>query len=111
MNKESLLGVDIFEWDGWDDIGDGDYQFYHVNFLLESMIKYNGYDVVLNRSGFMKVFDMNEKEVWTGYVSDIPEFILSIQKGKKTELPIKFRIEKLIPTELMYNGSYGCNRC
>lgn len=42
MGKEDMFGIDIFDWNDWDEV-DGDLlEFYDVNFYLDTMQQYNG---------------------------------------------------------------------
>lgn len=82
MNEQKMFGVVIFTWDGWDEIETGCLQYYTVSFPFESMKKYNGMDASLDMEGELSITEKNGecKEVWKGFVSDIPEFMEAIKK-------------------------------
>lgn len=82
MNEQKMFGVVIFTWDEWDEIDTGCFQYYAVNFPFESMKKYNGMDASLDMEGELSITEKDGefKEVWKGFVSDIPEFMTAISK-------------------------------
>lgn len=82
MNEQKMFGVVIFTWDEWDEIDVGYLQFYTVNFPFESMKKYNGMDVSLNMDGELSITGRGGgcEEVWKGYMSEIPEFMVAISR-------------------------------
>lgn len=77
MEEQKIFGIVIFTWDDWGKIEPGCLQFYNVQFPFESMKKYNGMDACLDMDGelFITEKDGECKEVWKGFVSEIPEFM------------------------------------
>lgn len=80
MEEQKLFGIVIFTWEEWDDIDSECAQFYNVNFPFESMKKYNGMDASLDMNGELSVTEKSGecKEVWKGYVCEIPEFMRAV---------------------------------
>lgn len=73
---EKQFGIDLFTWDGWDDLGEQELYFYHVEFPFESMKKYNGLGLSKTFEGKIEIYDDEGIEVvWSGYAIDIPEFV------------------------------------
>ena len=79
---EKFCGIDLFYWDGWDDLDVGELQFYDVEFCMESMKKYNGATVVRNINGMMEIYD-NEDIIWEGYPTEIPEIMDELIRNRK----------------------------
>ena len=73
-NTEKLFGIPLFYWEEWDEIDTGFLQFYNVEFLFESMKKYNGMDASLDMNGEIAITDSKGEEVWKGLACAIPEF-------------------------------------
>ena len=73
MGVEKFCGIKIFEWKVFDDLEVGKIQFYHVEFLIPSMEKYNGCVVTRNINGRMIIYNNSNEIIWKGYVTDIPE--------------------------------------
>ena len=71
---QKLFDIPLFYWDSWDEIEAGFLQFYIVEFLLESMKKYNFMDASLNINGEIVITDDDGDEVWRGFACAIPEF-------------------------------------
>lgn len=72
---QDMFGIEIFEWDGWDEIDIGYLNFYNVKFLLDSMKIYDGRNVSLNMSGLLEVYSEDgTKTLWSEYLNTIPEF-------------------------------------
>lgn len=71
---EKLFDIPLFYWEEWDEIETGFLQFYNVEFLFESMKKYNGMDASLDMNGEIAVTDGDGNEVWKGFACAIPEF-------------------------------------
>ena len=82
MNEQKMFGVVIFTWDEWDEVDTGCLQFYNINFSFESMKKYNGMDASLDMDGELSITEKDGdcKEVWKGYLTEIPEFMAEIRK-------------------------------
>lgn len=71
---QKLFDIPLFCWEGWDEIETGFLQFYNVEFMFESMKKYNGMDASLDMNGEIAVTDGDGTEVWKGFACAIPEF-------------------------------------
>ena len=83
---EKFCGVDLLNWKEWDEVYTGMMQFYDVEFIPESMEKYNGMTVSKTFEGELKVYDKDSNVVWTGYVTDIPEIMEKLIKRKENIL-------------------------
>lgn len=79
---EKFCGIDLFHWDGRDDLDVGEFQFYDVEFCMESMKKYNHAVVYRNLDGLLKIYEI-EAVVWEGYITDIPEVMEALIKKYK----------------------------
>lgn len=76
---EKFCGISIFTWNRCDQVDDDAIYFYNVQFLIPSMEKYNGHDVLRQWDGALQVDSEDGKEyLWKGYVTDIPEVIESL---------------------------------
>ena len=84
-NAEKLFDIPLFYWEEWDEIDTGFLQFYNVEFLFESMKKYNGMDASLDMNGELAITDNNGDEVWKGFACAIPEF--------RREVNLKFEVK------------------
>ena len=73
-NTEKLFDIPLFYWEEWDEIETGFLQFYNVEFLFESMKKYNGMDASLDMNGEIAITDEDGNEIWKGFACAIPEF-------------------------------------
>lgn len=47
-HTESVLGIPVFTWTGWDEAGDQTLMFYECEFLLPELVKYNGACVAID---------------------------------------------------------------
>ena len=82
---ETFCGIELFKWTGWDEIDLSLLQFYEVEFIPESMKKYNGCTVALDRDGQLEIYGKNEDSVvYSAYITDIPEVLDALinMKGK-----------------------------
>lgn len=74
MNTEKWCGVELFQWENWDEMDTGVLAFYDPIWLLDSMKQYNECPLDININGEMTIFDSEGCEtVWSGFVIDIPE--------------------------------------
>lgn len=72
---ENLFGIDIFEWDGWDELDVGEFQFYKVKFMFDSMKQFDDMCAVRNMKGYLTIYNNEGTEtLWEGYIINIPEF-------------------------------------
>lgn len=92
VNLESVLGIPVFTWDGWDEAGDQDLQFYNVKFLLKSLEKYNG-NTVFVKFGWNVVKIYEDKNVISVNLFEVPEFIKELM-GKMEQTDIYNMIEQ-----------------
>ena len=82
-NKEKLFDIPLFYWESWDEIETGFLQFYNVEFLFESMKKYNGMDASLDMNGEIAITSSEGEEVWKGFACAIPEFLQEVNGRHK----------------------------
>lgn len=75
---EKLFDIPLFYWEEWDEIETEFLQFYNVEFLFESMKKYNGMDASLDRNGEIAITDSEGEEVWKGFACEIQEFLQEV---------------------------------
>ena len=57
MYTEKLLNVELFDWDDWDDYSEDTFQYYGVKWKFESLKKYDGRTISLNRNGDVEIYD------------------------------------------------------
>ena len=76
---EKFCGIDIFTWTGWDEVDIDVMQFYDVEFIPESMKKYNGSTISKSFEGKIEIYG-KDNVVWTGYVTDIKEVMAELNK-------------------------------
>ena len=57
MYTEKLLNVELFDWDDWDDFSEDTFQYYGVKWKFESLRKYDGKTISLNRNGDVEIYD------------------------------------------------------
>jgi len=71
-NTEKFCGIDIFSWEEWDEVDTDTIQFYNVEFLLPSMVRFNGKCVTKSFEGKLEIYD-KENIIWSRWITDIPE--------------------------------------
>ena len=57
MYTEKLLNVELFDWNDWDDYSEDTFQYYGVKWKFESLRKYDGKTISLNRNGDVEIYD------------------------------------------------------
>ena len=76
MYTEKLLNVELFDWDSWDDCSEDIFQYYEVKWKFESLRKYDGRTISLNRNGDVEIYDENDCNVEKSFnLSQLKEFI------------------------------------
>lgn len=93
MNIEKFCGINLFTWKEWDMMDGGGFYFYDVSFCIESMKKYDGYDVLRQMDGTMVIYaEEGEKVVWTGFVTDVSEVAAKLSGREDGNVPKEGRI-------------------
>ena len=76
MCTEKLLNVELFNWNDWDDCSEDTFQYYEVKWKFESLRKYDGRTITLNRNGDVEIYDENDCNVEKSFnLSQLKEFI------------------------------------
>ena len=76
MCTEKLLNVELFDWNDWDDCSEDTFQYYEVKWKFESLKKYDGRTITLNRNGDVEIYDENDCDVEKSFnLSQLKEFI------------------------------------
>ena len=76
MCTEKLLNVELFDWNDWDDCSEDTFQYYEVKWKFESLRKYDGRKITLNRNGDVEIYDENDCNVEKSFnLSQLKEFI------------------------------------
>ena len=76
MYTEKLLNVELFDWNDWDDCSEDTFQYYEVKWKFESLRKYDGRTITLNRNGDVEIYDENDCNVEKSFnLSQLKEFI------------------------------------
>lgn len=76
MCTEKLLNVELFDWNDWDDCSEDTFQYYEVKWKFESLRKYDGRTITLNRNGDVEIYDENDCNVEKSFnLSQLKEFI------------------------------------
>ncbi len=57
MTTQTLLGIELLDWDGWDDCIDDKIFLYNPQWKFPSMQKYNGMVMEIDRSGNFNICD------------------------------------------------------
>lgn len=103
--RQELFGLLIFTWDSCGLIDADLIQFYNIEFLYESMKKYNGMDASFDMEGKLSITtgEGECEEVWRDYVCSIPEFMSRVKAkfGGETIEKVKFYLG---------TGFAGCER-
>ena len=76
MYTEKLLNVELFDWNSWDYCSEDTFQYYEVKWKFESLRKYDGRTISLNRNGDVEIYDENDCNVEKSFnLSQLKEFI------------------------------------
>ena len=76
MCTEKLLNVELFDWNDWDDCSEDTFQYYEVKWKFESLRKYDGRTITLNRNGDVEIYDENDCNVEKSFnLIQLEEFI------------------------------------
>ena len=57
MYTEKLLNVELFDYNDGDDLSEDIFQYYEVKWKFESLKKYDGRAISLNRNGDVEIYD------------------------------------------------------
>ena len=57
MYTEKLLNVELFDYNDGDDLSEDTFQYYEVKWKFESLRKYDGRAISLNRNGDVEIYD------------------------------------------------------
>ena len=57
MYTEKLLNVELFDYNDGDDLSEDIFQYYEVKWKFESLRKYDGRAISLNRNGDVEIYD------------------------------------------------------
>ena len=57
MYTEKLLNVELFDYNDGDDLSEDIFQYYEVKWKFESLKKYDGRTISLNRNGDVEIYD------------------------------------------------------
>lgn len=77
--SEKLLGIEIFEWNGWDEVEEQVLIFYDVKFKFNSLKKYDGYAISVGRDWQIEAIDENANVTKINLL-EVPEFVEEIKK-------------------------------
>ena len=75
MCTEKLLNVELFDWNDWDDCSEDTFQYYEVKWKFESLRKYDGKAITLNRNGDVEIYDDDGNVEKSFNLSQLKEFI------------------------------------
>ena len=99
---QTFCGKELFTWDEWDEIDTGFFQFYNIEFCIDSMKKYNGMSVSFNLEGELEIYDKDGNIKWTGWVIDIPGFL---EKPESFAGRIIYRVIREFDKGFGYHGT------
>ena len=74
MYTEKLLKVELFDYNDRDDLSEDTFQYYEVKWKFESLRKYDGKTISLNRNGDVEIYDEGNVEK-SFNLSQLKEFI------------------------------------
>ena len=75
MYTEKLLNVELFDWDSWDYCSEDTFQYYGVKWKFESLKKYDGRTISLNRNGDVEIYDDEGNVEKSFNLGQLKEFI------------------------------------
>lgn len=90
-HTQSVMGVPLFTWDGWDIVEEGCLQFYNVKFLVDDLKQYNTPEdkietneqttSSLSIDGELEVYIAeNQEPVFKGFVVELPSFLQKVSE-------------------------------
>ena len=75
MYTEKLLNVELFDYNDGDDLSEDTFQYYEVKWKFESLKKYDGRTISLNRNGDVEIYDDDGNVEKSFNLSQLKEFI------------------------------------
>ena len=75
MYTEKLLNVELFDYNDGDDLSEDIFQYYEVKWKFESLKKYDGRTISLNRNGDVEIYDDDGNVEKSFNLSQLKEFI------------------------------------
>ena len=75
MYIEKLLNVEIFDYNDGDVLSEDIFQYYEVKWKFESLRKYNGKTISLNRNGDVEIYDDDGNVEKSFNLGQLKEFV------------------------------------
>ena len=75
MYTEKLLNVELFDYNDGDDLSEDIFQYYEVKWKFESLRKYDGKTISLNRNGDVEIYDDEGNVEKSFNLGQLKEFI------------------------------------
>ena len=75
MYTEKLLNVELFDYNDGDDLSEDIFQYYEVKWKFESLKKYDGRTISLNRNGDVEIYDDEGNVEKSFNLGQLKEFI------------------------------------
>ena len=75
MYTEKLLNVELFDYNDGDDLSEDIFQYYEVKWKFESLRKYDGKTISLNRNGDVEIYDDDGNVEKSFNLGQLKEFI------------------------------------
>ena len=75
MYTEKLLNVELFDYNDGDDLSEDIFQYYEVKWKFESLKKYDGRAISLNRNGDVEIYDDEGNVEKSFNLGQLKEFI------------------------------------
>ena len=73
--KEKLLNVELFDYNDGDDLSEDIFQYYEVKWKFESLRKYDGRTISLNRNGDVEIYDDDGNVEKSFNLGQLKEFV------------------------------------
>ena len=75
MYTEKLLNVELFDYNDGDDLSEDIFQYYEVKWKFESLKKYDGRAISLNRNGDVEIYDDDGNVEKSFNLGQLKEFV------------------------------------
>ena len=75
MYTEKLLNVELFDYNDGDDLSEDIFQYYEVKWKFESLRKYDGKTISLNRNGDVEIYDDDGNVEKSFNLGQLKEFV------------------------------------
>lgn len=86
MELLKFLNVELFNFEGWDDVDEEVIQYYGVHWNLDSLKQYNNRTITLNRNGDIQIYKEDDITLEKEFnLSDNEDFIKSLLNKNKME--------------------------